>query len=578
MGPLRTLLLLAGVCASRARTAWETVQAELRSADNDGWTLVAGRGGAGTLLSHVGAQSTALEAPLPVASASKWVSSSVILRLVQEGVLSLDDTVQRWLPTWGVGSTDGRAELRLSHLLSFTSGMADQRTPCDWGDGSGVDALAPLAQCVLSIAAAQPKLVSSPPGAVFTYNGFNLEVAGAMVEAASNKSWATLFAESVQAKLRAPARFTVSNSSFGPLEGLLLISAADYARFLTLVLPPNVQHLNESTQRMVYSPQWTAQARLNGTLTSAMPVSGYGLGRWLEENGTVASSLGITGVYPRANLSTGAFAVLVPGALMAQQRNPAAVAAGAISNSSVALMLRIWAPLMQALAEASPPALQDDTAPASDAQRVAELVQSQELRAFGGACDAALRDGSNVDVTVHGDFARFVLSKPAVDPNGTTSIHAFADALFADVPKSIVQLLTSITAGYDSAFRLAADSSPRIWLKLKRAAAVTGALGCRLDSGEAAVSSADVNAALLDGQDEERIKLLPDQRTQLGPEWLGAVVTVARAQNGSLLVRCASGVTPMEGLSPALGGNVYLKTLSPAAVQRLQQGGAPALA
>ncbi len=548
------------------------MQATLRGVDGDGWTLLAGRGGDGAALSYVGENSTALCATLPVASAAKWVSGAVIMRLVQEGMLSLDDTVQRWLPSWTVNSSDGRDAVRLRHLLSMTSGIADGRARCDWalkGDGAALDAPAPLSRCVLDIAASTRALVSSPPGTVLNYHGYNLEVAGAMVEAATNMSWAALFARTVQRQLRAPARYTAGDGGFGPVEGMLIISAADYARFMSLVLAPSDELLNATTLRMMYSPEHTAQATLNQSLTYATQAPGwrYGFGMWLEDDGAAASSMGFFGIYPRLNLSSRQYAVLIPGGPM--QREPAAVASGALMRRSVVLMRRIWAPLMHALADApNATAACSDAAADADATRVAALAQQAELTSFGGACGAVL-NRSRVDVTVHSDYSAFVLAKPdVVSPNGTIMVHAFADRVLTDFPAALVPYATG-RGGPPAAgepFQLAASASPRIWLKLKRASAVARALGCSANAGDDAITAAAVNAALLP---DSGIEFAPDERTRMGPEWLGAAVTVTRAPDGGLRVRCPSLVTAVAGPPPPLAGSISLKVLSPQALQAL---------
>jgi CubicO group peptidase (beta-lactamase class C family) len=54
-----------------------------------------------TVLVHAkGGSAVAMNQSIPVASASKWVSTAVIMRLVSLGTLSLDDHPQDYLPFW----------------------------------------------------------------------------------------------------------------------------------------------------------------------------------------------------------------------------------------------------------------------------------------------------------------------------------------------------------------------------------------------------------------------------------------------------------------------------------------------
>jgi CubicO group peptidase (beta-lactamase class C family) len=56
-----------------------------------------------------------------IASVTKMYVATVVLQLVQEGTLTLDDTVERWLP----GLVPNGQAITLRHLLSHTSGLYD---------------------------------------------------------------------------------------------------------------------------------------------------------------------------------------------------------------------------------------------------------------------------------------------------------------------------------------------------------------------------------------------------------------------------------------------------------------------
>ena len=47
----------------------------------------------------------------------------ILMRLVEEGVLSLSDNPQDYLSFWTESSDDARSRITLAHLLSFTSGF-----------------------------------------------------------------------------------------------------------------------------------------------------------------------------------------------------------------------------------------------------------------------------------------------------------------------------------------------------------------------------------------------------------------------------------------------------------------------
>jgi D-alanyl-D-alanine carboxypeptidase len=80
--------------------------------------------------------------PMAFGSITKTVTASIALKLAEEGRLSLDDPVRRWLPEWRGGRT-----ITVRRLLSQTAGVADPgesfyiahdkpptrvNTPADW--------------------------------------------------------------------------------------------------------------------------------------------------------------------------------------------------------------------------------------------------------------------------------------------------------------------------------------------------------------------------------------------------------------------------------------------------------------
>ena len=612
---------------TKAPASAQEVQATLRGADGDGWTLVAGNARSGAALSYTGARGLPAGTPQPSASAGKWVAAAVVLRLVQEGRLSLDDTPQQYLgDAWGATAQDARRNVTLRQLLSFTSGAPTSaaRAQCDAADAAGpaVDAPSLLRRCVLAIADAAPTLFgTAPPGSTFNYEGFNLEVAGAMAEAATNTSWQQLFTETIQRRMCAAARYlSVPPAVTLPLKnGLLLISPRDYATFLRAILLPDSAGglLSAALQAQMFSRNNTERAAQNSTLEPQIGADlgvqdwRYGLGVWLEGD-DIASCIGFTGIYPRANLSSGAYAVLAPGgALLLDSQQ---LAPGMLMRRALITMRAIWAPLERALAEtvvetapvqaaapapaaadlgpaeecaAADDAVEDTDAASDDAAVFAAQAQRGALSRAAATCGAAqpLLNATSIRVTVHSCYASFVLSKPSVARCGGAAggpartvvrVHAFVDGLLSDVPPASVALFELAAPG--SAWPRDVAASPRVWLKLKRAESVMGAAGLPAAGACAAsvpLSAAAVNAATaarLPPTLAARLAFAPDAALQVGPAWLAAAVEVTSAAgtNGTIWsVRCPSLIAPLDGVPPAVAGAALLKTLPPAAMQRL---------
>ncbi|AWH52100.1 serine hydrolase [Stenotrophomonas sp. ESTM1D_MKCIP4_1] len=133
-----------------------------------------------------------------LASVSKPLLTAVILRLVADGVLDLDEPVQRWLPDFRPALADGSVPpISLRQLLSHTSGLgyrfleADAEGPyARAGVSDGMDANPLSLQENVQRIGRSPLLF--PPGSQWLYS-LGVDVAGAVAESASGQTLQHLF-------------------------------------------------------------------------------------------------------------------------------------------------------------------------------------------------------------------------------------------------------------------------------------------------------------------------------------------------------------------------------------------------
>lgn len=123
---------------------------------------------------------------VPVASASKWISGLTLLRLVHEGVLSLDDTTGEVL-----GFDGPQADITLDHLGGFVSGWEGKEL-CTYNPATTLQGCA---------ARFDDRDVVAPPGEYFEYANSHLAVAGAMAEVQTGQAWNDLFRTRLAARL-----------------------------------------------------------------------------------------------------------------------------------------------------------------------------------------------------------------------------------------------------------------------------------------------------------------------------------------------------------------------------------------
>ena len=242
------------------------------------------------------------------ASTSKWVTSVVILDLVAQGLLSLDDHPQSFLPWWP--TSGNQSQITLTHLLSFTSGLAHDPLCINF---PGTD----LASCVRTIQ--ETNTPALPPGEAFHYGSSHMQVAGLMaIRASGADNWADVF-ESFRERtgLFATAAYDLPSSENPRLAGGMHWRGVEYMAFLDALTDGTV--LTEPLRREMVVD------RLFGVRIDYSPVSEglglewhYGLGLWLECDGTtisctqdpILSSAGAYGAYPFIDREGGFFGIV----------------------------------------------------------------------------------------------------------------------------------------------------------------------------------------------------------------------------------------------------------------------------
>jgi CubicO group peptidase (beta-lactamase class C family) len=248
---------------------------------------------------------------IAIASASKLVSGLTILRLVDQGFLTLDSTTGAVL-----GWTGPQAAITLQQLLSFTSGLPSE-APCTLLPGLT------LAQCVELIA--DMKLVAAPGGR-FDYGSTHLHVAARMAEVVTGQNWSDVFATQLKIPLGLGADmlyYTAPRQGVGtsnPLvAGGLRTTMNEYARVLQLEFNRGTYQGNALIGAWLFDAQATEpypNAEIGNSPFQKIGMNyHYGLGAWLEcpppaSNCTVLSSPGAFGFTPWVDRDGGYYAIL----------------------------------------------------------------------------------------------------------------------------------------------------------------------------------------------------------------------------------------------------------------------------
>ena len=271
------------------------------------------------------------------ASTSKWVTASVIMDLVDIGVLSLDDHPQDYISFWP--SSGNLSQISLRHLLRFTSGLNDEPLCVNLGTANFVDCVARIAEV---------NNATPAPGTEFYYVAAHMQVAGLMAIIASGEnSWNEVFSTFQTAhNLFSSSVYDLPSANNPRLAGGMHVSGSEYLALLDAlyrynILTPTLIETMSSDQleiaEIVYSP---AEEGLDVNWH-------YALGNWIECSGKDCntsrkfSSLGAYGAYPFIDRQHGYFGIL------AREGTLGSYTEGYAVYSSVEPLLQQWAKLNQ---------------------------------------------------------------------------------------------------------------------------------------------------------------------------------------------------------------------------------------
>lgn len=232
---------------------------------------------------------------MPIASASKWTSGLVIMGLVQDGLLSLDDSCGKFFPNLSAE----KASITVRQLFTFTSGYAGNLT----GPTACVEDLqfkGTLAECVDDILQED---LSSSPGQFLNYGSNSMHIAGRMAEMASGlpytsgECWDSLYSKYVKQPLGMtrtgfdvpPIYFTANPR----IDGGVYSTALEYVA-MPMMLVQNgrlkgKQVLSEENVRIMTSDQTGDATILFSpflqflTIDNELAKTRYGIGCWLEK-------------------------------------------------------------------------------------------------------------------------------------------------------------------------------------------------------------------------------------------------------------------------------------------------------
>jgi CubicO group peptidase (beta-lactamase class C family) len=240
----------------------------------------------------------------PIASCSKWLTAALVMQFVDEGKLSLDDKVIKYIPEF---EKYFKSYITVRQCLSHMTGITDddkllkrllQRKKFD-----------SLEEEVNEFAARE---IRAKAGTDFWYGNVGLNIAGRIVEVISKKKFEAV----IKSKLFNPlgmTKTTFAETNGGPVNpsGGAKSTADDYMKFLVMLLNKGkyngVQVLSErSVNEMLKVQNTKEQIAYAPKSAEGYP---YASGSWVMEqkNGsaTAVTSPGLFGTWPMIDYCRG---------------------------------------------------------------------------------------------------------------------------------------------------------------------------------------------------------------------------------------------------------------------------------
>ncbi len=229
-----------------------------------------------------------------IASCSKWLSAALVMTFVDEGTLSLDDTVGKYLP---IMTQNGKGNITIWQCLCHLTGIKGLQGKDSWTEMTHYKN---MDEAITSISKQD---VECLPGEGFHYGNTGLQIAAAIIEKIGKKSFETLFQERI-AKPCGMKNTDFGNVAVPQAAGGAFSTAEDYLNFLVMLLNDgkfNGKQVVSKNAIIAMQRNYKKEVKVYYTPAEAGNW-GYGFGEWTIGDSTnpsnAVSSPGLFGSFP----------------------------------------------------------------------------------------------------------------------------------------------------------------------------------------------------------------------------------------------------------------------------------------
>ncbi|HCL83357.1 MAG TPA: hypothetical protein DIC22_05240 [Chitinophagaceae bacterium] len=244
---------------------------------------------------------------VPAGIASQWLVAATVMAYVDEGKISLDDKVSRYIPIFAKYM---KTYITIRNCLSFTTGIkADPPGPLRLLQKSKYPDLETEVD-----AFASKREIETNPGTEIYFSQIGPDIAARVLEVITKKTFDRIVQDKIlrPCKMRATS-FTNDNGVTSNAADGAITTANDFINFLAMLLNKGNFEGKKVLSEKAIAEMETIQFPKLPVKYMPKEAAGLknGLGCWIE-NGNQVSSLNMTGFWPYIDRNLNYAAILVP--------------------------------------------------------------------------------------------------------------------------------------------------------------------------------------------------------------------------------------------------------------------------
>ena len=258
----------------------------------------------------------------PIAASTQWLTAALVMSYVDEGKLSLDDKVSKFLPIF---SKYSKGYITIRDCMTHLTGIEGPSIG-SLKDMSNPKKFSSLDELVNDIAAS--KEILSNPGLVFRFNNIGYTVAARVLEVLNKRGFEQMMTERITRPLLMRSTNFFSYTAINPAGGAQS-SAYDYMNFLSMLLNGGVFNGKRILSEAAIETMTKASSTQGMIKECPGIVQGknYAMGQWIfgtDENGktTTVACPGLFGTWPLIDYCRKyAFLIFTPGDASAEKKD-----------------------------------------------------------------------------------------------------------------------------------------------------------------------------------------------------------------------------------------------------------------